>query len=251
MKKGEEWTIDSITLAHRTCTESVFTNNSTIITPNARSFFDADTMQLFEKKTITINFQNSKYEAIIKCLRPSSPITRMSWRKNLQNAINEKYPNVVKTQVFPIIFFKKLTKDTYEIYFKNELTTETYSLGSEYDIDLTSAIKDKEGKIIGYYTTKYERSPENRTIAIEKHGLTCMACGLNFEKMYGTIGKDFIEVHHIVPLYIQKQEKTLDAENDLVCLCSNCHRMIHRLISERGEASVDDLKDIINHQRCN
>lgn len=60
------------------------------------------------------------------------------------------------------------------------------------------------------------------------HGsLYCEICGFNFEKVYGPIGKDFIEGHHIKPVSeMQKNEKT--QVEDIVLLCSNCHSMIHR-----------------------
>jgi 5-methylcytosine-specific restriction enzyme A len=60
-------------------------------------------------------------------------------------------------------------------------------------------------------------------------GFTCQACGLNFEEVYGSIGKGYIEAHHLVPLSLLKGKRVaLDPEHDFAVLCSNCHRMIHR-----------------------
>ena len=50
------------------------------------------------------------------------------------------------------------------------------------------------------YATRYERNPTNRRNAIRIHGTVCQACGFDFEKTYGEIGKDHIEVHHVKPL---------------------------------------------------
>lgn len=86
----------------------------------------------------------------------------------------------------------------------------------------------KEGKKIGYYSTKYERNSKLRNLAIKIHGTKCQICGFDFEKTYGLLGKDFIEVHHIKPLYLTKGEIEIDPKADLMCLCSNCHRIIHR-----------------------
>ncbi len=87
----------------------------------------------------------------------------------------------------------------------------------------------EEGRIVKYYGTRYERSERNRRIAIERQGCYCSVCGFDFEKAYGELGKKYIEVHHIKPLcvYGGKAEK-INPETDLVCLCSNCHSMIHR-----------------------
>lgn len=85
-----------------------------------------------------------------------------------------------------------------------------------------------EGKQIKVYSTRYERNPKNRQAAIKIHGLNCKACGFNFEKKYGIIGRDFIEIHHRTPLYLNGHEVNIDPKTDLVPVCSNCHRMIHK-----------------------
>ena len=103
--------------------------------------------------------------------------------------------------------------------------------------------KHLEGRAVKYYTTKYERSRANRDAAIQIHGLTCMVCGFNFEAVYGDIGRDYIEVHHVKPLYSLDEEVEIDPQNDLVCLCSNCHRMIHRRCD--SILSVSELKKLI------
>ena len=99
---------------------------------------------------------------------------------------------------------------------------------------------EKEGRIVERYVTKYERNPKNRATAIRIHGYSCAACGFNFSEVYGELGRDFIEVHHIKPLYSLEEEVIINPETDLVCLCSNCHRMIHK---KRGAImTVEELK---------
>lgn len=61
-------------------------------------------------------------------------------------------------------------------------------------------------------------------------GYTCKACDFNFESRYGEIGKEFIEAHHCVPISsLDKDKILLDPMRDFTVLCSNCHRMIHRI----------------------
>lgn len=73
-----------------------------------------------------------------------------------------------------------------------------------------------------------------------------MVCDFDFEDVYGELGKDFIEVHHTKPLSSLDQETIVNPQEDLVCLCSNCHRMIHR---RRDKIlSVDELKEIMEKQ---
>lgn len=78
-----------------------------------------------------------------------------------------------------------------------------------------------------YISIRRERDPQLRDDALAIHGFDCMGCGFNFEKAYGDLGKGFIEVHHIVPLADAGKSIT-DPSTDLIVLCSNCHRMVHR-----------------------
>jgi len=69
-------------------------------------------------------------------------------------------------------------------------------------------------------------------------GCICEACGFNFEKEYGELGKGFIEAHHLTPIHKLVGEKVaLDPIKDFSVLCANCHRMIHRseFVSEVNE----------------
>lgn len=79
---------------------------------------------------------------------------------------------------------------------------------------------------------EHKRIERNRTLAHrakQAQGYICKACGFDFEHTYGGIGREFIEAHHLTPLWeLKGQRLTLDPKKDFVVLCSNCHRMIHR-----------------------
>lgn len=83
----------------------------------------------------------------------------------------------------------------------------------------------------------YERSKKLRDYAIEYFSvdgkISCKCCTFNFADFYGeNIGKGFIEIHHTKPIFTYDDEdlqNTLTkAVNNLIPVCSNCHRMIHR-----------------------
>ncbi len=97
-----------------------------------------------------------------------------------------------------------------------------------------------EGRSRQYLTTRYERVPANRQAAIRIHGLSCQVCGFNFRDHYGDLGANYIEVHHIKPLSSLQEETAVDPATDLVCLCANCHRMMHR--SRDHVMTVEELK---------
>jgi hypothetical protein len=66
---------------------------------------------------------------------------------------------------------------------------------------------------------------------------------MKFEKIFGEkIGKRFAEAHHLVPLSKLKHEIKTHLE-DLITVCANCHRMLHKMNSERDD--VQKLKRIV------
>ncbi len=104
-----------------------------------------------------------------------------------------------------------------------------------------------EGALKRVCVNSYERDQEAREKCINVHGCKCAVCGLDFEKMYGELGKGFIHVHHKVPISTIKAEYKVDPVNDLIPVCPNCHAMLHR--DKNSEAlSIKDLKEIIRNQ---
>ena len=75
----------------------------------------------------------------------------------------------------------------------------------------------------------------------EHSRLFCQCCGFDFEVTYGARGKDFIECHHTKPVSeLSVGEKT--RLTDLVLLCSNCHRIVHR---KKPWLGIDELREIV------
>ncbi len=104
----------------------------------------------------------------------------------------------------------------------------------------------KEGKPNQITTNIYERNPLARKECIESFGWLCSVCGFNFEKIYGTLGKDFIHVHHLNPLAEISEPHLINPINDLRPICPNCHAMIHRYKDKT--LTIKELKTIIIKQ---
>ena len=103
-----------------------------------------------------------------------------------------------------------------------DILTEIYSEDSE----LQSFTEGKKRVII---STKIERDKKLREEAIKIFGYNCAVCNFNFEEKYGAWGHNFVEVHHIQPLSeLNGEERELNPLRDLIVLCANCHRMVHR-----------------------
>lgn len=90
---------------------------------------------------------------------------------------------------------------------------------------------------------RYERNPEARRACIAHYGTSCAACGFSFEIAYGETGRDFIDVHHTVPVSLLNSSYRLDPVTDLVPLCSNCHTMAH--IGATTPRSLSELRQIL------
>ena len=102
-----------------------------------------------------------------------------------------------------------------------------------------------EGSAQLVLTNRYERNLQARKECVKKYGCKCQICGMDFEKIYGDIGKGVIHVHHIIPIS-NKKGKThiIDPKTNLIPVCPNCHAMLHR-----GKLSIEELKAVIENNK--
>ena len=52
-------------------------------------------------------------------------------------------------------------------------------------------------------------------------------CAFDFEKVYGPVGANYAQVHHLIPLSSSDGQREVTLL-DLAIVCANCHAMIHR-----------------------
>lgn len=93
---------------------------------------------------------------------------------------------------------------------------------------------------------RYERDRHARKLCLNKYGYRCQICKMSFEEVYGDVGKDFIEVHHLVPISERGGNYQVNPYRDLIPLCSNCHAMVH--VGMKKGVSIEDLKERFNSQ---
>lgn len=98
----------------------------------------------------------------------------------------------------------------------------------------------REGTSKKVEINRYERNPLNRKLCLANKGYSCAVCGMNFEKIYGEIGRNYIHVHHTKLVSQIGPDYIIDPIKDLVPVCPNCHAMLHRsnppLMPEQLEA---------------
>ncbi|NNH72600.1 HNH endonuclease [Nocardia uniformis] len=124
-----------------------------------------------------------------------------------------------------------------EMHAAAELIRRSVSAGQfDADVPLGDApVEDsgsvREGRLLEALHYRRERNPKARSKKIIEfrrvHGrVSCEVCAFDFEAVYGERGNGYIECHHVVPLHASGETST--RSSDLILLCSNCHRMIHR-----------------------
>lgn len=99
------------------------------------------------------------------------------------------------------------------------------------DVDQRKSIEEGNPRLVAHL-----RRERNAAIVKTKKAsvlkatgkLSCEVCGFDFKEFYGDPGEGFCEVHHLQPL--SKADGKIKTElKDLAIICSNCHRIIHRL----------------------
>lgn len=125
---------------------------------------------------------------------------------------------------------------------KNVVEVVSWICGMILSITNYSILGYEEGSLTTLLSKKYERNPINRKLCLAVKGYNCSVCGMNFEKTYGDIGKEFIHVHHDKPLHLMNEGYIVDSVKDLFPVCPNCHNMLHKV---DPPYSIDELKKII------
>jgi predicted HNH restriction endonuclease len=176
----------------------------------------------------------AEYKSGIYCLSPEGKLYLNKNRDILDYLlINDfAYPDIVEN-------LKKISdinnKKIIQVFDENLIIQE----GMKEIIEKETYIRSK--KLRDYSLVYYN----------EHGGLNCHCWGFNFSHFYGKeIGDDFIEMHHIKPIFQYRGEdliKTIkNAILNIVPVCSNCHRMIHR--HRRQPLYINTL---INHIKQN
>ena len=172
-------------------------------------------------------FVGYKDNSIIKHKRNESKDGRIT-NKALEKIIGKKsYTEKIEKQFLGFCKILGISPD------KNK---RSYWLFNFNDPTFISHENHLEGKV---YLAKHKARERNAKVVAEakqlfkqKHGhLYCEECGIDMGKVYGDVGKDYIEAHHAIPLSEYNEEHEVKPE-DFIMLCPNCHTMIHRLIRQ-------------------
>jgi hypothetical protein len=122
------------------------------------------------------------------------------------------------------------------------LLLESEESGDLLENDAAAQRWDVEGRRLQGTYSRYERSRRNRAACLAYRGLDCMACGINVEKVYGSVAAGFIHVHHIERVSDMEKPREINPLVDLVPLCPTCHAVAHLRVPP---IPIDELQRLI------
>jgi len=245
------WVIHNKNTATKSLDKSAFLHRGTAIPVEIRPFFFEGELNSGNKIHLTLVVGEESFDAHIELDAQETPRTRLFWNSDFSRKLQTLFPfhhqlfksnSKDETSELFMRFDRKDGFKAYDVSFSGEVKTETIEQDIQSE-EIEEKGFSKEGAAKEYYGKRYERDPANRKKAIKIHGLTCKVCNFNFEEFYGERGSDFIEVHHRKPIHTYEGEaQPINPHTDLVPVCANCHRMIHR--RSDSVLSVEELKDI-------
>ena len=229
--ESHSWRAISDTVAIKMMDKSSFLHHGSGVPRDFKAFFEQDQLSPTESVDIKLIHKGVRYDAHFQMDKPLERM-RLFWLSDFADLIKTSLPEW--HQAFSM--GKKLDFDRPEMRFEKIKDSEyqvDFIRPDEIELDIDSEAAEEvearpEGATRHYYGKRHERDPVNRRRAIEIHGYKCAVCGFDFEAVYGERGKGFIEVHHTKPLSEVSEAIVIDPATDLVPVCSNCHRMIHR-----------------------
>jgi len=201
-------------------------------------------LPIHDKSQITASFRNANGVAMklnnFKPFDPSYSKQGMRGGSNFDEAIFNEFVND-KSQLAKIA-------NTLRTLVKKEGVLP--NLYPTVDDEEDENFEVKEGKVIYRLHRHRERdskiTKKKKDQELEHNGtLQCEVCSFDFYKVYGEIGKGFIECHHKIPLADLDVERQTRLE-DLALVCANCHRMLHQ---GKVKLSVAGLKKRIEENR--
>ncbi len=106
------------------------------------------------------------------------------------------------------------------------------SLGAVYADEEIAAVEGMLRVAIVRHRRREQKLRDAKIALASKSGaghLLCEVpgCGFDFLKIYGEIGRDYAQVHHLQQLS-DLESPTITTLKDLAVVCANCHAMIHR-----------------------
>ena len=243
----DSWEVLSDRIIFKTMDKSVFASKQSGIPIGIRGFFEVEGFEYGDEKELCIYYNEGMFDADIR-VDPQNR-TKIYWKSDLAAIIDDAFPKALEKfasgeynkEFAPLMKFTKFGRLTYRL----EFIDTGFGLEAKEELSLPEPELEglPEGEKLYKVNKYYERNAKNRQDAIKYHGTKCCICGFDFEKVYGKVGQGYIEIHHKTPLYTLEKSVVINPKTDLVPVCANCHRMIHR--DKDNFKSIEEIKKII------
>lgn len=117
------------------------------------------------------------------------------------------------------------------------------------DVDVGVSGQEGNPRLIAHLRRERNTSivkKKKKNVLAKTGTLSCEICEFDFQEVYGEHGREVCEVHHLTPLH--KSDGVVNTElTDLAIVCSNCHRIIHRI---NPMPSILELAKVIAENRA-
>lgn len=127
-----------------------------------------------------------------------------------------------------------------------EIGSDFYAVDEQEDMQALPEIVHTETFLEGYQkeisATAKARNTAARAKCIDHFGYDCQICFMNFEVIYGELGKQYIHVHHKNEMSDSDGERPVDPLEGLIPVCPNCHMMMHRT---KPAQSIEAMRDLL------
>jgi hypothetical protein len=190
---------------------------------SSRDEFNNSILELFPGtniETVTLqcieltNIQWLRNDQFLKINEELFPLQTQAYKKNFTpdqiETLNQNFEELINTTVEPPLINEEMEQE------------EQFSEGS---------IKISIHKKIERNNRLMRRVKNNRD-------WICDICDLEFIHSYGV---NYIEGHHKIPL--QQSGNVINTENDIVLLCANCHRAVHKIMFRYNEKDYQEIAD--------
>jgi 5-methylcytosine-specific restriction endonuclease McrA len=134
----------------------------------------------------------------------------------------------------------------YRLGIFGRLFLDAVTLLARNPIDAERNLTAKEGRPRLRKHLHRERSSKLAEAAKLRDSYVCQICEVRFADVYGDLGVEFAEAHHTTYLSSLSEATEISVEQ-LITVCSNCHRMLHRM--GRGPEDVRKLRTIVKQRR--
>ena len=235
------WIIKDKDMIIKKCDKSFFDYSGSGVPQELRGFFDANDLSHGDKKYIKLLYNGKEYTARIHREALDLGRTRIFWESSLAR----EFDVFDDKDNYPSLSFKKVEKDTFEASFLNT-NFSSIKKDDDQDRNLIEVLKNRtliniepgfehKGEVRkkpdSINIRKHKVFPRDRRTAVNALSHAFFKCEVDNNHptfIRRNSDKPYTEPHHLVPMeYADRFDVSLDVEENIVSLCSNCHNEIH------------------------